>query len=83
MIFSMVDEPPSWSDIDNSLELMLEPDEEEDDDEEDMPEDKDSSLLSGISNKEVHVKEREDEDRRWGRGRGRGSVTGLGRARPL
>ncbi|KAI9461081.1 cysteine protease required for autophagy [Russula earlei] len=37
-IFSIVDEPPSWSDVDDSLESMSEPDEEED-----MPEDKDSS----------------------------------------
>ena len=41
MIFSIVDEPPSWSDVDDSLESMSEPEEEEEED--DMPEDKDIS----------------------------------------
>ncbi|KAF8269991.1 hypothetical protein EI94DRAFT_1699168 [Lactarius quietus] len=31
MIFTIVDEPPSWSDADDSLESMSDPDEEEDD----------------------------------------------------
>ena len=37
-ILSIVDEPPSWSDADDSLESMSDPE----DDEDDMPEDKDS-----------------------------------------
>ncbi|KAH9980532.1 hypothetical protein BJV74DRAFT_101947 [Russula compacta] len=37
-IFSIVDEPPSWSEVEDSLESMSEPEEEED-----MPEDKESS----------------------------------------
>ena len=32
MIFSIVDEPPSWSDIDDSPESMSEPEEEDEDD---------------------------------------------------
>jgi hypothetical protein len=32
MIFSIVDEPPSWSDVDDSLESMSEPEEEDEDD---------------------------------------------------
>jgi hypothetical protein len=36
-IFTIADEPPSWSDVDDSLESMSEPEEEEDE-EEDMPE---------------------------------------------
>jgi cysteine protease ATG4 len=54
-IFSIVDEPPSWSDVDDSLESMSEPEEEED-----MAEDKDSSR-SGAGDDEVHVEE-DDED---------------------
>ena len=59
MIFSIVDEPPSWSDVDDSLESMSEPEEEEEDD--DMPEDKDSSSRSGIGDEEVHVEKVEAE----------------------
>jgi cysteine protease ATG4 len=59
-IFSIVDEPPSWSDADDSLESMSEPDEEDD-----MPEDKDSSR-SGAGDEEVQDREetheQEDED---------------------
>ena len=46
MIFRIVDEPPSLLDVDDSLESTSEPDEEEE--EEDMPEDKDTSLRSGV-----------------------------------
>jgi cysteine protease ATG4 len=56
MIFSIVDEPPSWSDVDDSLESMSEPEEEE---EEDMPEDKDTSSHSGLGDEEVHVEKGE------------------------
>ena len=38
-IFSIVNEPPSWSDADDSLESMSDPEEDEDD----IPEDKDST----------------------------------------
>jgi cysteine protease ATG4 len=59
-IFSIVDEPPSWSDVDDSLESMSEPDEEDD-----MPEDKDSSR-SGAGDEEAHeheeIHEQEDEE---------------------
>jgi hypothetical protein len=41
-IFSIVDEPPSWSDADDSFESILDPEEVEDD----MPDDKDSSRSS-------------------------------------
>ena len=47
-IFSIVDEPPSWSNADDSLESMSDPEEDEDD----MPEDKDSTC-SGVVG-EVH-----------------------------
>jgi cysteine protease ATG4 len=60
MIFSIVDEPPSWSDVDDSLESMSEPEEEEE--EEDMPEDKDTSSRSGVGDEEVHVVEGEGEE---------------------
>ena len=59
MIFSIVDEPPSWSDVDDSLESMSEPEEEDEDD--DMPEDKDSSSRSGVGDEEVHVEKGEAE----------------------
>jgi len=55
-IFSIVDEPPSWSDVDDSLESLSEPEEEE----EDMPDDKDSSR-SGAADEEAHGEE-DDED---------------------
>jgi cysteine protease ATG4 len=59
-IFSIVDEPPSWSDVDDSLESLSEPDEEDD-----MPEDKDSSR-SGAGDEEVNEHEemhdQEDEE---------------------
>lgn len=42
-IFSIVDEPPLWSDADDSLESMSDPEE----DEGDMPDDKDSTR-SGV-----------------------------------
>ena len=42
-IFSIVDEPPSWSNADDSLESMSDSEEDEDD----MPEDKDSTC-SGV-----------------------------------
>ena len=54
-IFSIVDEPPSWSDVDDSLESMSEPDEEDD-----MPEDKDSSR-EGVADEEAHEKEDEED----------------------
>ena len=54
-IFSIVDEPPSWSDVDDSLESMSEPDEEDD-----IPEDKDSSR-SGPGDEEVYVHEESHE----------------------
>lgn len=60
-IFSIVDEPPSWSDVDDSLESMSEPEEEEEDEEEDMPEDRDDSSRSAIGDEEVRVKEIEGE----------------------
>ncbi|KAI0245661.1 hypothetical protein BJV78DRAFT_1287349 [Lactifluus subvellereus] len=59
-IFSIVDEPPSWSDVDDSLESMSEPDEEED-----IPDDKDSSR-SDAADEEVSVpvptEEEDDSD---------------------
>ncbi|KAH9020204.1 hypothetical protein EDB85DRAFT_532534 [Lactarius pseudohatsudake] len=54
-IFSIVDEPPSWSDADDSLESMSDPDEEED-----MPDDKDSSR-SGVGDEDGDTRE-DDED---------------------
>jgi cysteine protease ATG4 len=60
MIFSIVDEPPSWSDVDDSLESMSEPEEEEEE-EEDMPEDKDDSSHSVVGDEEVHVRKGEGE----------------------
>ena len=63
-IFSIVDEPPSWSDADDSLESMSDPDEEDD-----MPDDKDSSSHSGVGDVDVEVdvevdtrEEEEEED---------------------
>ncbi|KAF8266378.1 hypothetical protein EI94DRAFT_1733232 [Lactarius quietus] len=47
-IFSIVDEPPSWSDADDK-------------DEDDMPDDKDSSR-SGLGDADVDVETREDEE---------------------
>ncbi|KAH8980199.1 hypothetical protein EDB92DRAFT_1937183 [Lactarius akahatsu] len=55
-IFSIVDEPPSWSDADDSLESMSDPDEEED-----MPDDKDSSR-SGVGDEDGDTRE-DDETR--------------------
>lgn len=51
---STVDELESF---DDSLESMLEPDEEEE-----VPEDTDTSLPSGVSDGEVHVREGEEKD---------------------
>ncbi|KAF8269994.1 hypothetical protein EI94DRAFT_1828620 [Lactarius quietus] len=56
-IFSIVDEPPSWLDADDSLRSMSDPEE----DEEDMPDDKDSSR-SGQCDADVETREDEDED---------------------
>jgi cysteine protease ATG4 len=42
-IFSIVDEPPSWPDADDSLESMSDPEEEDD-----IPDDKDSLSRSGL-----------------------------------
>jgi cysteine protease ATG4 len=53
-IFSIVDEPPSWSDVDDSLESLSEPDEEED-----MPDDKDST---GAADEEVPAPAEEEDD---------------------
>jgi cysteine protease ATG4 len=62
MIFSIVDELPSWSDVDDSLKSMSEPkEEEEEEEEEDMPEDEDDSLRSAVRDGEVHMKEGEGE----------------------
>lgn len=55
-IFSIVDEPPSWSDADDSLESMSDPDEEED-----MPYDKDS-LPPSVGDGVGDTREDEDED---------------------
>ena len=52
MIFSIVDEPPSWSDVDDSLE-------------DDMPEHEDFSSHSGVGDEEVPAREgegKEEED---------------------
>ncbi|KAH9016405.1 hypothetical protein EDB83DRAFT_2508558 [Lactarius deliciosus] len=54
-IFSIVDEPPSWSDADDSLESMSDPDEEED-----MPDDKDSSR-SGVGDEDGDTREDEED----------------------
>ena len=59
-IFSMVDEPPSWSDADDSLESMSDPDEEDD-----MPGDKDSLSRSGVGDGDVDwtwTREEEEEE---------------------
>ena len=55
-IFSIVDEPPSWSDADDSLELMSDRDEEDD-----MPDDQDSLSRSGVGDMDVDVDTREDD----------------------
>ncbi|KAI0259535.1 hypothetical protein BC834DRAFT_943164 [Gloeopeniophorella convolvens] len=57
-IFSIVDEPPSWSDVDENmgLESMSEPDMEDD-----MPDDKDSSR-SGAGDEDENDEDEEDSD---------------------
>ncbi|KAF8269959.1 hypothetical protein EI94DRAFT_868993 [Lactarius quietus] len=47
----IVDEPPSWSDADDSLELISDPDEEDV-----MPDDEDS-LRSGLGDADVDTRE--------------------------
>lgn len=63
-IFSIVDEPPSWSEVDDSLESMSDPEDEE----EDLPEDKGSSR-EGADDEDaevvavgVHEGEQEEEE---------------------
>ena len=60
-IFSIVDEPPSWSDADDSLESMSDPD-EEDDMPDDMPDDKDSGLGVDVDVGDRDASTREDEE---------------------
>jgi cysteine protease ATG4 len=83
-IFSIVDEPPSWSDVDDSLESMSEPEEEEDE-EEDMPEDKDSSRpgVGKEEEEERHGDEEEDSDVSSMQARALPSTTESHRARHL
>jgi hypothetical protein len=60
-ILSIVDEPPSWSEADDSLESMSDPEQEDG-----MPDDKDSLSHSGVGDGEVEVEvevdTREDEE---------------------
>ena len=57
MIFSIVDEPPSWSDVDDGFESMSDRDEEDD-----MSANKDSSSCSSVGGGDVDVDTREYEE---------------------